>query len=87
MKNLKYLHINVRFLFAWYDMWMGVFWDRKNKWLYIFPIPMFGIVIEFYCEYWNNPMFSQWLQTTPLNINLYTRRRLYEIFKAQKGYV
>lgn len=34
-------------LFAWYDLWVGAYWDRKSKKLYILPIPMCGIVIEF----------------------------------------
>lgn len=39
--------IRVKFLFAWYDLWIGIFWDNKKKWLYILPIPMFGIIIKF----------------------------------------
>ena len=34
-------------IFAWYDFWIGLFWDRKKHWLYIFPIPMVGIVLKF----------------------------------------
>lgn len=35
----------VRLMFAWYDIWVGVFVDNKRKILYIFPVPMFGIKI------------------------------------------
>ena len=35
------------FIFAWYDLWFGLFWDKKKKWLYIFPFPMFGFVLLF----------------------------------------
>ena len=37
----------VSFLFAWYDFWIGVYIDRKNYKVYILPIPMFGIVLNF----------------------------------------
>ena len=32
-------------VFAWYDLWIGVFIDRKNRRVYVFPVPMFGVVI------------------------------------------
>jgi len=31
--------MRVKFFFALYDFWIGVFWDRKNKILYICPLP------------------------------------------------
>ena len=34
-------------IFAWYDLWMGAFWDRKARKLYILPLPCIGVVIEF----------------------------------------
>lgn len=34
-------------LFAWYDLWIGAFWDRKNRVLYILPVPCFGFKVEF----------------------------------------
>lgn len=39
--------MKVSFLFAWYDFWIGLFWDSKKKWLYILPIPCFGIILKF----------------------------------------
>lgn len=34
-------------MFAWYDLWVGAYWDRKSKTLYLFPLPMIGIRILF----------------------------------------
>lgn len=38
--------MKVKFLFAWYDLWVGVFID-KIKWkIYILPVPCLGICIN-----------------------------------------
>lgn len=39
--------MKIKLIFAWYDFWMGIFWDSKKWILYIFPIPMVGIKIDF----------------------------------------
>ena len=37
---------SVRPIFAWYDIWVGAFIDRAKRRLYVFPIPMVGLVFE-----------------------------------------
>ena len=36
----------MRPIFAWYDFWVGVFYDKRKSILYILPIPMIGLKIE-----------------------------------------
>ena len=38
--------MTVRPMFAWYDFWVGVFWDRRNRRIYVFPLPMVGVCIQ-----------------------------------------
>ena len=37
----------VKFVFARYNLWVGFFYDSKERRLYFFPIPMFGLSFEF----------------------------------------
>ena len=45
--NKKY-YITVDPIFAWYDLWIGCFYDKKKQWFYFFPFPCIGIVIKFH---------------------------------------
>lgn len=38
--------MRVRPIFAWYDFWIGVFYDRPKRRIYIFPVPMFGFRVD-----------------------------------------
>ncbi len=33
-------------MFVWYDFWVGLFWDAAKRRLYIFPLPMIGVMIQ-----------------------------------------
>lgn len=48
MKNFK-----IKVIFKWFDLWIGLFIDRPKKTVYIFFIPMIGIIIEYEtrCKY------------------------------------
>lgn len=39
--------MTIKPIFAWYDLWIGAFWDSAKRRLYVFPIPMFGVVLQF----------------------------------------
>lgn len=39
--------MKIYLIFAWYDFWIGLYFDRKKKCLYFFPFPMIGFVLEF----------------------------------------
>ncbi len=39
--------MSIKPLFAWYDVWIGFYWDRKARKLYILPIPCVGLVFSF----------------------------------------
>lgn len=39
--------MKIKVIFKWYDFWVGLFWDKKKRILYLFPIPMLGIEIIF----------------------------------------
>lgn len=38
--------MRLRWVFAWYDLWMGFYWDRKKRRLYVLPVPTLGFYVE-----------------------------------------
>ncbi len=42
-------------IFRWFDFWVGLFLDTKKKTLYIFPLSMLGIMIQFKQNKKQNP--------------------------------
>lgn len=39
-------YINIKFIFKWYDFYIGVFIDTKKDIWYIFILPMIGIKVD-----------------------------------------
>ncbi|KKM70951.1 hypothetical protein LCGC14_1435450 [marine sediment metagenome] len=37
--------MKIRLVIAWYDLWVGAYWDRKARTLYLM-VPMIGVAIE-----------------------------------------
>lgn len=38
--------MKVRLIFAWYDLWVGGYLDRKGRALYLLPFPCVGVVVS-----------------------------------------
>jgi hypothetical protein len=38
--------MRVKPIFAWYDLWVGLFWDTAKRRLYWFPVPCLGLRID-----------------------------------------
>lgn len=36
----------VRLIFAWYDLWVGVYIDRAERRVYVLPVPMCGVMVS-----------------------------------------
>lgn len=39
--------LTIKPVFAWYDFWIGFYWDKNKNRLYFMPIPMVGVYFEF----------------------------------------
>jgi len=39
--------MKLRFIAAWYDLWVGAYYNRKTSTLYLLPVPRLGIAITF----------------------------------------
>ena len=41
------MKLSVKLFFAWLDFWIGFYWDRDKRTLYIAPLPCFVFKFEF----------------------------------------
>ena len=48
MNEIKKKKVKISIFFAWYDIWIGAYWNDLAKVLYICPIPMICIRIDMY---------------------------------------
>jgi hypothetical protein len=39
--------MSARLMFAWYDLWIGAYWDRRERVLYICPLPCVVVRLDF----------------------------------------
>ena len=53
--------MKISLIFKWFDFWIGIFYDRHKKWIYIFPVPMCGILIKLkeYKEFIHPPVLEE----------------------------
>ena len=65
-------HLKIKPIFAWYDLWIGIFWDKKKKNIYILPIPAIGLVLSIppkcpYCKSYMHPIDDVYAECTDCN--------------------
>ena len=39
--------MSLRLFIAWYDLWVGAYWNRERRRLYICPLPCVCLMIQF----------------------------------------
>lgn len=48
IKQTEYIRpYSFKLIFAWYDLWIGFFIDKKKKLIYFFPLPMIGVRFKY----------------------------------------
>jgi hypothetical protein len=40
--------VSFKFIRELCDMYIGAYWDKRRRWLYVFPLPCFGVIIKFH---------------------------------------
>jgi hypothetical protein len=39
--------MRIRLVIAWYDCWIGFYWDCAKRRLYVLPVPCLGFYLDF----------------------------------------
>lgn len=39
--------LHIRLVFAWYDFWVGAYFDKGKNTLYLLPVPTVGVRVRF----------------------------------------
>ncbi len=39
--------MKIKPVFKWYDLWVGLYWDRRHKRLFVLPLPCLGVMFDF----------------------------------------
>lgn len=56
--------MRIKLIIAWYDFWIGLFFDRQKKRLYIFPLPCIGV-----CFDWDDRFYGTVHYRTKTDLN------------------
>jgi hypothetical protein len=62
----------VKLRWRWYDLWVGAYWDRKERALYVCPLPTVVIEVCFHRGPWiaemiygdSRMVLNSWCRTT-----------------------
>lgn len=77
--------IQIQPIFKWFDLWIGLFFDKSKLWLYILPIPMCGIIIKFLPDkYILTVEYEIWPAETKEDPNATEKIRFYTIKKYSR---
>lgn len=53
--------MKAQLFFAWFDFWVGLFWDKKKSTLYILALPMIGVRIRIIPKGYKIINLSPWM--------------------------